>query len=111
MGAWLYILKCADGSYYAGTTRVDLDRRIGEHQEGAFDGYTATRRPVNLVFPQFFDQITDAVAAERRIKGWSRAKKKALIDGDYARLSNASKRRRTFGPHPSRRGPTVRSSG
>ncbi len=111
MGAWLYILKCSDGSFYTGTTRADLDKRIGDHQAGAFDGYTATRTPVVLVFAEFFERITDAIAVERQIKGWSRAKKKALIAGDYATLQRAAKRRRPSGPHPSRRGLTVRSSG
>jgi putative endonuclease len=111
MSAWLYILKCADGSYYTGTTRLDLEKRIGEHQAGIFDGYTATRRPVALAFSEFFDRITDAIQAERRIKGWSRTKKEALIAGDYDKLQRAAKRRRPFGPPPSRRGPSVRSSG
>ena len=111
MGAWLYILRCADGSYYTGTTRADLDKRVDEHQDGAFDGYTAQRLPVALVYSQFFDRITDAIAAERQIKGWSRAKKEALIAGDLHRLKAASRRRRPLGPHPSRRAPSVRSSG
>jgi putative endonuclease len=103
MSAWLYLLKCADGSYYTGTTRVRLEKRISEHQAGTFDGYTATHTPVALVFSESFDRITDAIAAERKIKGWSRAKKEALIAGDYVRLRAASKRRLPFGPHPSRR--------
>lgn len=96
MGAWLYILKCADGSYYTGTTRADLDKRVAEHQAGTFEGYTSTRLPVVLVYSEFFERITDAIAAERRIKGWSRAKKEALIRGDFAGLQSASRRRRPF---------------
>ena len=69
MGAWLYILKCADGSYYTGTTRTDLEIRIAQHQSGHFGGYTATRRPVVLVYSEYFDRIVDAIAAERQIKG------------------------------------------
>ena len=72
MGAWLYILRCSDGSYYTGTTRADLERRVAEHQAGAFEGFTAKRRPVMLVYSEHFGQIVDAIAAERRIKGWSR---------------------------------------
>jgi putative endonuclease len=87
MGAILYILCCADGSYYVGTTRDDLDKRISEHQAGTYDGYTTYRRPVKLVFHQSFERITDAVTAERQIKGWRREKKEALIRGDYAKLS------------------------
>lgn len=69
MGAWLYILRCADGSYYTGTTRADLEQRIDEHQQGRFPGFTARRRPVKLVYSEFFDRITDAISAERQIKG------------------------------------------
>jgi putative endonuclease len=95
-GAWLYILRCADGSYYVGTTRKSLEERLGEHNAGLYDGYTARRRPVTLVFAQHFDTITDAVAAERQVKGWSRAKKEALIAGNWERLAELAKRRQ---PH------------
>jgi putative endonuclease len=86
MGAYLYILLCADGSYYVGTTIIGLDRRLAEHEAGTYDGYTAHRRPVKLVFSQHFEQLEDAAAAERQIKGWRREKKEALIRGDYASL-------------------------
>jgi putative endonuclease len=85
-GAFLYILRCADDSYYTGTARSGLELRIAEHNAGRYDGYTASRRPVILVFSQWFDRITDAIAAERQVKGWSRAKKEALIRGDFDRL-------------------------
>jgi putative endonuclease len=85
-GAVLYILRCADDSYYTGTARSGLELRIAEHNAGRYDGYTASRRPVILVFSQWFDRITDAIAAERQVKGWSRAKKEALIRGDFDRL-------------------------
>ena len=84
MGAYLYILLCADGSYYVGTTIVSLERRMAEHEAGTYDGYTARRRPVKLVFYQYFERLEDAAAAERQIKGWRREKKEALIRGDYA---------------------------
>jgi putative endonuclease len=74
------------GSYYVGTTRTMLETRIAQHDDGTFGGYTSTRRPVVLVFSQEFANITDAIAAERQIKNWSRAKKEALIRGDYAAL-------------------------
>ena len=93
MGAWLYILQCADGSYYTGTTRTDLEIRLAEHQTGHFGGYTATRRPVVLVYSEYFDRIVDAIAAERQIKGWSRAKKEALIAGRFDLLRALSRRR------------------
>jgi putative endonuclease len=92
-GAWLYILRCADGSYYVGTTRTTLEQRIAEHDSGHFGGYTATRRPVTLVYSEWFDQITDAIAAERQIKGWSRAKKEALIHGDFEALKMVARRK------------------
>ena len=86
MSAILYILCCSDGSYYVGTTRDSLEKRVSEHQTGTYDGYTAHRRPVKLVFQQAFERIEDAVSAERQIKGWRRAKKEALIRGDYPAL-------------------------
>jgi putative endonuclease len=94
-GAYLYILRCADGSYYTGTARSGLDRRVAEHNAGAFGGYTAQRRPVTLVFSRWFDRITDAIAAERQVKGWSRAKKEALIWGNFGSLPRLSKRRQS----------------
>jgi len=110
MGAWLYILRCSDGSYYTGTTRADLERRVSEHQSGHFPGYTETRRPVELAYSEHFERITDAIAAERQIKGWSRAKKEALMAGDFARLGDLAKSRRTPSLHGSRRGAARRSS-
>ncbi len=83
MSAWVYILKCNDGSYYTGSTRGNLELRVAQHQAAEFDGYTATRRPVQLVYSEYFERITDATVSERRIKGWSRAKKQALIEGNF----------------------------
>jgi putative endonuclease len=108
MGAWLYIIQCSDGSYYTGTTRGELELRIEQHQTGHFDGYTATRRPVVLKFAEYFDRIADAIAAEQQIKRWSRAKKEALIAGNFRRLSELAKRR-TDGPHGSRRARSARA--
>jgi putative endonuclease len=68
MDAYLYILRCADGSYYVGMMRSGLEKRLAEHEAGAFDGYTARRRPVSLVFHQYFERVEDAVAAERQSK-------------------------------------------
>jgi putative endonuclease len=92
MPAWLYILRCRDGSYYVGTTRGSLETRVSQHNTGHFGGYTSLRRPVDLVFQQEFQQITDAVAAERQLKGWRREKKEALIAGDFALLPILAKR-------------------
>jgi len=94
----VYMLRCSDGSYYVGLTRAGLDKRIAEHQSGHFAGYTHTRRPVELVWSEDFLQLTDAAACERRIKGWRREKKEALIRGDFEALKSLSK---TAKPHPS----------
>ncbi len=111
MSAYLYILRCADGSYYVGTTRGSLEKRIAEHDAGAFDGYTALRRPATLVFSQHFAQVVDAVSAERQVKGWRREKKEALIRGDLAALPALSRRAASASVRPSRRAPAERSSG
>ena len=102
MGAILYILRYSDDSYYVGTARGSLEKRLAEHETGTFDGYTAYRRPVRLVFHQQFERIEDAIAAERQIKGWRREKKEALIRGDYAALSLLASRakRAEIGPSP-----------
>jgi putative endonuclease len=94
MGAFVYMLRCADNSFYVGSaTGDDLSKRISEHQSGAYPGYTWSRRPVKLVWSQYFEKITDAIAVERKIKGWSRAKKGALIKGDWASVQSLSRRR------------------
>ena len=100
MTAFVYILRCRDGRYYVGSTRDNLDKRVNEHNSGTYGGFTKSRRPVELVFSQNFDRIIDAIAAERQLKGWSRAKKEALISGDYERLPLLA-RNRTQYPHPS----------
>jgi putative endonuclease len=94
MGAFVYMLHCADDSYYVGcATGDDLSKRVAEHEVGAYRGYTFTRRPLQLVWSERFDRITDAIAVERKIKGWSRAKKKALIRGDWSEIKLLAKRR------------------
>jgi putative endonuclease len=92
-GASIYILRCADGSYYTGVTRRSVAERLSEHALGLDqDCYTFRRRPVTLVHAEHYARITDAVATERRIKGWSRAKKEAYIRGDYPTLVALAKR-------------------
>jgi putative endonuclease len=78
-----------------------MEQRINDHNAGRFGGYTKSRRPVQLVFTQEFDRITDAIAAERQIKGWSRAKKEALMRGDLSALVRLSKNRTQFSVQPS----------
>jgi len=106
--AYLYILKCADGSYYVGTTRTTLEMRIAQHNAGTFGGYTASRRPVVLLYSQWFDRITDAIECERKLKKWSRAKKEAFMRGDFEALQQLAARKSS---HPSRRLPPAGSSG
>ena len=100
IGAYVYMVRCSDGKYYAGSTRDELEKRISEHNAGAYGGYTSKRRPVVLVYSQHFEQITDAIEVERQLKGWSRAKKEALIAGDFDRVSRLARSKQTK-PHPS----------
>lgn len=94
MGAYVYILLCAGKSLYVGSaTGNDLTVRIGQHNQGHYPGYTHSRRPVELAWSQYFDRITDAIAAERQIKGWGRAKKQALIRSDWETVQNLARRR------------------
>jgi putative endonuclease len=84
-GASIYILRCADGSYYTGTTRRSVEERVSEHALGLIKGcYTASRLPVELVFSEYYERVDEAIAAERCVKGWSRAKKEAMMRGDFA---------------------------
>ncbi|MEP9365306.1 GIY-YIG nuclease family protein [Nocardioides sp. CN2-186] len=91
--AWTYILECADGSFYVGST-IDLDRRIGEHDAGVAAAYTRPRRrrPVRLVWAAQFSRIDDAFAYEKRVQGWSRAKRTALIEGRFDELPSLASR-------------------
>jgi tRNA/rRNA methyltransferase len=79
---YAYMLRCSDSSYYIGHTDA-LEQRIGQHQSGEIEGYTQGRRPVELVWSQDFTSRIEALEAERQIKGWTRAKKEALIRGDW----------------------------
>ena len=95
--AWVYILKCSDGSYYTGSA-IDLDKRVAEHMAGTYDGYTSKRLPVKLVFSCEMQTIFDAFLRERQIKGWTRRKKEALIKGEWNKLIEYSKSKKG---HPS----------
>jgi putative endonuclease len=108
MGIFVCMLRCSDGSFYIGSaTGDDLSPRIAQHNAGHYPGYTFTRRPVALVWSEHFDRITDGIAAERQIKGWSRAKKEALIRSDWDAISRLAQRRggqaNTPKDHPSRK--------
>ncbi len=90
---YVYLVRCCDGSLYAGST-WDLKRRVGEHNSGlAGAAYTRHRRPVVLAWSAWCDRIEDAYAFERRLMGWGRAKREALIAGDFERLRALSRRR------------------
>jgi predicted GIY-YIG superfamily endonuclease len=92
--SWVYILECSDRSYYVGCTS-NLEKRITQHNAGIFDGYTAARRPVKLLWSQEVGDIRYAIEAERRLKKWTRAKKEALMRGDFALLHNLSRSSKT----------------
>ena len=82
MSFYAYLLRCSDGSYYAGHTD-DIDLRLAQHNDGTFEGYTSRRRPVEMVWCDMFMTRDDAFWAERKLKGWSRAKKEALVTGEW----------------------------
>ena len=92
MAFWLYMLKCADGSFYIGHSE-DLEARLAQHVSGSGDSYTTTRRPVQLVFAADFPSREEAITRERQIKGWSRKKKEALCQGDWEEISRLAKSR------------------
>lgn len=89
MPFWVYLLRCADGSYYTGQTDR-LEERVAEHQAGAVPGYTSSRLPVEVVYVQTFPTREEALAAEQQIKGWSRKKKEAMIRGDWKEVQRLS---------------------
>ena len=86
----LYTLECADGTLYVGHTD-NLDERMRQHDEERADAYTAKRRPLRLIHAQEFETRYEALAVERKLKGWSKAKKLAYIAGDWAAISALSK--------------------
>lgn len=98
---YVYILECADGSYYVGHTD-DLGKRMALHEEGSCAGYTAQRRPVRLVFADEFPSRDDAIQRERQLKGWTRAKKRALIRGDWEAVHQLAGCRSARGPSQDR---------
>jgi predicted GIY-YIG superfamily endonuclease len=90
MSFWMYILRCSDASYYAGHTD-DLEKREAEHQYGGVSAYTRKRRSVALVFAEQFPTREEALTREIQVKGWSRAKKEALMKGNWSRLQQLSR--------------------
>jgi predicted GIY-YIG superfamily endonuclease len=104
---FVYLVHCADSSYYVGHTE-DLDRRIAAHQSGDFRGYTSDRLPVRLVWSEAFESRDDAFRMERQIKGWSRAKKEALIRGDWEEVQRLARSNSSKHPSPDE-GPSTSS--
>jgi len=83
---FVYIVKCKDNSYYTGITN-DFERRVDEHNGGSDrNSYTYPRRPVELVFQYEFNDVNQAIAFEKQLKGWNRKKKEAVINGDWDML-------------------------
>jgi len=86
---WVYILECSDGSYYTGSTN-NVERRLAQHRCGEGAKYTKNRRPVKLAYCEAFERVDEAFYREKQVQGWSRAKKKALIDGRFDDLPKLS---------------------
>jgi putative endonuclease len=87
---YVYVLKCSDNSYYTGVTN-NLEKRFSEHEEGHNPkSYTFSRRPLGLMFFETFNNPTDAIAFEKKVKGWSRKKKEALIERNWDKLKQLS---------------------
>lgn len=95
---YVYLLHCSDGSYYTGVTN-NIEFRVAQHQEGIDPScYTYKRRPLKLVYVAQFSEVQDAIAFEKRVKGWSRKKKEALIQGDETSLHTLAARRLHYVP-------------
>ncbi|GAA3893033.1 GIY-YIG nuclease family protein [Leifsonia kafniensis] len=87
---YMYIVRCADATYYVGST-WNVERRVAEHASGVGAAYTR-RRPVELVYAEWYDRIDDAFAREKQVQNWSRRKREALITGDFDALPGLSAR-------------------
>ena len=90
MKGYMYILLCADGSYYTGST-IDLERRLEQHQNGEGANHTKKRLPVSLLYYEEYTRIDDAFYREKQVQGWSRKKKEALIEGRVDLLPELAK--------------------
>jgi len=103
--ASVYILECADGSYYVGST-TDLGARLEQHRLGLGAAYTARRLPVALRWAAEFESVVDAFAFEKQVQNWSRAKRQALIDGRLGDLPGLARGRTGY----MKRGPGSRQT-
>lgn len=92
----VYMLRCADGSFYTGVTH-SISKRLHEHESGRHSGcYTYRRRPLVLVYTAIFNDVHEAISWEKHIKRWTRDKKKALMKGDEVGLRISARRRRRY---------------
>jgi putative endonuclease len=89
--AWMYILKCSDGSYYVGSTK-NLDLRFSQHQNGKGSKYTSGRLPVELIYYEEYERVADAFYREKQVQGWTRRKREALINGNPELLPGLAKK-------------------
>lgn len=89
MIGWMYILECADGTFYTGST-TNIEQRLALHQAGEGANYTKKRLPVKLVYVEFFSRIDEAFNREKQVQGWSRKKKQALISENQDLLPDLS---------------------
>ena len=90
---YVYILQCADNSYYTGISN-HLEKRIEEHEKGVYPTcYTYSRRPVVLKFTESYQFVQDAIAREKQVKRWSREKKEALMKGNFEELRRLARNR------------------
>jgi putative endonuclease len=89
LGGFMYILRCANGQYYTGSTR-NLHRRLIQHYNGEGSNFTRKHLPVALLYYEEYDRIDKAFYREKQVQGWSRKKKEALMSGDFAGLHDLS---------------------
>jgi putative endonuclease len=89
MKGYLYILRCANGLYYTGSTN-DIEKRLNQHQNGEGANFTKKHLPVELVYLEEFQRVDDAYFKEKQVQGWSRKKKEALITGNFNKLHELS---------------------
>jgi predicted GIY-YIG superfamily endonuclease len=94
MPFYVYILRCSDGTYYTGHTD-DLDMRMAQHGDGRGCAYTAKRRPLQLLWATDCQTRTQAFDLEKQLQGWSRAKKEALMCGDFEALPGLSRSKKS----------------
>lgn len=88
---YVYLLLCSDRTIYTGVTN-DLDRRLSQHELGTNkESYTYKRRPIKLIHQEVFNDIREAIAREKQVQKWSRAKKLALCKEDYDAISRLAK--------------------